>query len=184
MAYRKGARRLSDILHQRAKAAAPKVNTHAGGRRYTSREKHSGQWWAAGNGVGAVITIRSYSVIVIALLITASPAPSAQSGEIPNLDVKQLCVGIASQSTDPLAGGYPKVDFDRCMSAERDDREELTKVWSTFSASDKIHCVAEVKMGGESSYTELITCLEMARDVRALRTEQQGSVDPKKRERR
>jgi hypothetical protein len=26
-------------------------------------------------------------------------------------------------------------------------------------------------MGGDSSYTELLTCLEMARDVRNLRTE-------------
>ncbi len=26
-------------------------------------------------------------------------------------------------------------------------------------------------MGGESSYTELLTCLEMARDVRTLRSE-------------
>ena len=29
-------------------------------------------------------------------------------------------------------------------------------------------------MGGESSYTELLTCLEMARDVRAMRAEQLG----------
>jgi hypothetical protein len=27
-------------------------------------------------------------------------------------------------------------------------------------------------MGGDSSYTELITCLEMARDVRAMREQQ------------
>ena len=32
------------------------------------------------------------------------------------------------------------------------------------------HCVNETTMGGLSSYTELITCLEMARDVRALRS--------------
>jgi hypothetical protein len=28
-------------------------------------------------------------------------------------------------------------------------------------------------MGGDSSYTELLTCLEMARDVRTLHTESQ-----------
>ena len=32
----------------------------------------------------------------------------------------------------------------------------------------------ESKMGGESSYTELLTCLEMARDVRAMRLDQEG----------
>jgi hypothetical protein len=32
-------------------------------------------------------------------------------------------------------------------------------------------------MGGDSSYTELLTCLEMARDVRALRTESEEPRD-------
>ena len=31
------------------------------------------------------------------------------------------------------------------------------------------HCTNESRMGGELSYTELLTCLEMARDVRAMR---------------
>ena len=31
------------------------------------------------------------------------------------------------------------------------------------------HCTNESRMGGDSSYTELLTCLEMARDVRAMR---------------
>jgi hypothetical protein len=33
-------------------------------------------------------------------------------------------------------------------------------------------------MGGESSYTELLTCLEMARDVRALHSEAQKPTAP------
>jgi hypothetical protein len=98
---------------------------------------------------------------------------SARSDEIPNLDVKQLCRGIASQATDPLAGGEPTVTFDRCMSGEQSDREALKKVWSTFSVDDKKHCTAETKMGGESSYTELITCLEMALAVRSERINSQ-----------
>jgi hypothetical protein len=32
-------------------------------------------------------------------------------------------------------------------------------------------------MGGDSSYTELLTCLEMARDVRTLRTEAKEPQD-------
>ena len=32
-------------------------------------------------------------------------------------------------------------------------------------------------MGGLSSYTELITCLEMARDVRKLRSEMTKGID-------
>jgi hypothetical protein len=44
----------------------------------------------------------------------------------------------------------------------------MIKEWTSFSADDRTHCTAEAKMGGESSYTDLLTCLEMARDVRAL----------------
>src|SRR5262249_8157317 len=61
--------------------------------------------------------------------------------------------------------------------SEQATREQIKKEWSTFSASDKSHCVALAKTGGESSYTELITCMEMARDVRKLHEdEQKGSA--------
>lgn len=49
-------------------------------------------------------------------------------------------------------------------------REEIKKKWPAFSAADKQHCVTLAKTGGESSNTELLTCLEMARDVRILRS--------------
>ena len=42
-------------------------------------------------------------------------------------------------------------------------------------------CINESVMGGEASYTELLTCLEMARDVRAMRLQQSKSSGDKKR---
>ena len=60
--------------------------------------------------------------------------------------------------------------------SEQAIRDELVKQWPSFLAADKTHCVNEAVMGGESSYTELLTCLEMARDVRAMRTEQENAV--------
>ena len=39
-----------------------------------------------------------------------------------------------------------------------------------FSVADQRHCVTLATTGGESSNTELLTCLEMARDVRVLRS--------------
>jgi hypothetical protein len=50
--------------------------------------------------------------------------------------------------------------------------------WSTFSADDSRHCAAEATMGGESSYTDLLTCLEMARDVRKLHGEAHSASAP------
>jgi hypothetical protein len=51
----------------------------------------------------------------------------------------------------------------------------MIKEWSTFNSDDKTHCIAETTMGGESSYTDLVTCLEMSRDVRQLRSETNSS---------
>ena len=67
-----------------------------------------------------------------------------------------------------LEVGLQQTGFDQCVQSEQAVRGDLKKEWSTFSTADKSHCVALAKTGGESSYTELITCMEMARDVRKL----------------
>ncbi len=116
--------------------------------------------------------MRSYFMpaIAIAMIMPAT----ARSDDIPNLDVRPICRGIASQSADPLATGL-QATFEQCVQAEQDVREQLKKAWPTFSAADKRHCVALATTGGESSNTEFLTCLEMARDVRGLRSEAASS---------
>jgi hypothetical protein len=97
------------------------------------------------------------------------PIAGAQADEFPVLNVEPLCRGIASQGADPLQVGDPSVTIKQCLEAEQQDRETIKNEWSTFSASEKKNCIAEATMGGESSYTDLVTCLEMARDVRKLK---------------
>jgi hypothetical protein len=78
--------------------------------------------------------------------------------------------GIAEQGgvtfRDPAVAQQKK----NCIEGEQAVRAQVLKAWSSFVADDRTHCVNETTMGGLSSYTELITCLEMARDVRALRS--------------
>ena len=105
-------------------------------------------------------------------------AAAARADDVPFLDTAPLCKGIANQSS--LQEGFRKVSFDECMKAEQQDRDQLSKEWSQFSASDKTHCVTETTMGGESSYTELMTCLEMARDVKELDASAQQPDDTPK----
>ena len=88
---------------------------------------------------------------------------------VPTLNVEQVCTGIAQQggvTFHDSAIGQEKKD---CLDSEKAIRDELVKQWSSFNGADKVHCTNESRMGGESSYTELLTCLEMARDVRAMR---------------
>jgi hypothetical protein len=115
--------------------------------------------------------------MILAKLLAISAqflVPVAATGSVPHLNVEQVCEGIAKQGgvtfRDPAVAQEKK----NCLESEEAIRAELVKQWPSFSAADKTHCVNESTMGGESSYTELLTCLEMARDVRAMRSEQRG----------
>src|SRR6476469_6993709 len=78
---------------------------------------------------------------------------------------------LPSQSADPGVGQRNQTEtFQQCIDSERVVHEQLKREWSNFSAADKRHCVTLATTGGESSNTELLTCLEMARDVRVLRS--------------
>ena len=104
--------------------------------------------------------------VATVLAVVCLSGLSARSDDIPTLDVNPVCRGIAMQGE--LEAGLQQTSFQQCVQSEQAVREEVKKEWSTFSTADKTHCVALAKTGGESSYTELITCMEMARDVRKL----------------
>jgi len=102
---------------------------------------------------------------------------------VPTLNVDQVCTGIAEQGGVTFHDSAVAQEKKDCIDSERAIRDELAKQWSSFNASDKVHCTNESTMGGESSYTELLTCLEMARDVRTMHNESDSSnaVSPKAR---
>jgi hypothetical protein len=102
----------------------------------------------------------------IAMVMIMPAILSARSDDIPTLDVNPVCRGIAMQGE--LEAGLQQTSFQECVKSEQAVREEIKKEWSTFTTADKTHCVALAKTGGEASYTELISCMEMARDVRKL----------------
>ncbi len=91
---------------------------------------------------------------------------------VPALNVEQVCQGIAQQGGVSFHDTDISVEKKNCLDSEKATRAELAKEWSSFSPADKTACTNELTMGGDSSYTELLTCLEMARDVRTMRTEQ------------
>jgi hypothetical protein len=115
----------------------------------------------------------------VMLTIVPTIAWAASDG-IPKLDVRPVCRGIASQSADPGVGQRNQTEtFQQCIESEQAVLEQLKQGWSAFSAADKRHCVTLATTGGESSNTELLTCLEMARDVRVLRSAASGAETTK-----
>jgi hypothetical protein len=101
--------------------------------------------------------------------------PVAAGDRVPQLDVEPVCKGIAEQGGVTFRDPAVPQEKKNCIESEQAVREQLVKQWSSFSADDRTHCINETTMGGESSYTELLTCLEMARDVRTMRAEAAAS---------
>jgi hypothetical protein len=119
----------------------------------------------------------SFLKVSIASIAIFTSTLLAESDDVPTLNVEPLCRGIAAQAANPTEIGGPDLTFKACVTSERAVRNDLAKSWPTFAAADKGHCVRLANTGGESSYTELITCLEMARDVRKLHSNYTKGID-------
>src|SRR5437868_3922460 len=81
--------------------------------------------------------------------------------QVPTIDVVPGCRAAA-----PALG--VKVDVDSCIRSEQNAREQLVAQWSKFPAADRDACYSLTKMGGNGTYTDLLTCLEIKRDARLL----------------
>jgi hypothetical protein len=90
----------------------------------------------------------------IVILTSLHPIPVADT--VPKYDVTREC-RAESNGAKPLQ--------DRCEEDEKQALNKLRTEWAQFSASAKSQCDRETNIDGSPSYVELLTCLEMERDV-------------------
>jgi len=82
--------------------------------------------------------------------------------QVPKLNVQPSC-RAASQGSIGLAQ-----DLNACLQSENRARTEVERQWGEFAAADRTSCIGLTTTGGGGTYTELLTCLEMSREVRRL----------------
>ena len=100
-----------------------------------------------------------------ALALVAQLTVAVADG-VPRYDLKPLCRGITQQGgMSLLPNQSPRKDYKSCIRSEMAVRRQLVKQWSTFKASNKANCIGENSAGGLSSYTGLLSCLQMAKDA-------------------
>lgn len=95
--------------------------------------------------------------VLIAVFAFAVPGLASAADAVPNLDVKKSCQG---GSDTPAA-------LDSCLKSEADARAKLVANWSLYPADQRKVCFSE---GGTelASYVEILTCLEMYKDLKTL----------------
>jgi hypothetical protein len=90
----------------------------------------------------------------------AKRAPSHRaSGGVPNFDLATTCRG-ASAGIESAPG--------TCLNDEESARAELAKGWNGYAPAERARCSELSGMPGFQSYVELLTCLDMAAQAKAL----------------
>ena len=93
---------------------------------------------------------------------------AAWPDEVPVLDLNPICRGIAQGAAGAGERGGPDLSFVSCVRSEQAVRKRLVKTWSKYAPGDRQHCVAETTMGGLASYTNLLGCLNSAREAHKM----------------
>ena len=97
-----------------------------------------------------------------ALFALSLAAPAFAADGVPRLNVRPTCHPIdASDKTI-------RIDTERCLKTENDAHEQLVRQWADFPAADRALCTRTATLTSMASYVDLITCLEMKRDVAKL----------------
>jgi hypothetical protein len=122
----------------------------------------------AGRRFSMTKTMLFGSFVASALVLAATGGSAfAQSGGVPVLNVRPVCRGIAQQAGTPGEVGGPSLGYRQCIRSEMAMRRKLVRRWSRYTPDEKANCIGD-EMGGEGSYTDLATCLQMARAARKL----------------
>jgi hypothetical protein len=112
--------------------------------------------------------------LVVIAAFSAQAAASvlaAGAGALPAIDVRKSCE-MSEKSLVQIFGKETFITVDNCLRQEQGARQTIIDNWPTYSASDRQHCLDPKAY--MPSYVEWLTCLEMYRDVRQLRTEPKG----------
>ena len=99
-------------------------------------------------------------LLSLAVVTLGSQPMVALADEVPTFDVRATC--RAESQDDPGAGVAAT-----CMPQEQNARETLASQWTQFAPQSRTNCTQE-QFGATRSYVELLTCLQIAKEVKSL----------------
>jgi hypothetical protein len=89
---------------------------------------------------------------------------------VPVFDVGPHCHRIASEAE-------PVGDERACLQMEESARARVAEQWPHSSPADRSYCRQLTTLGGEPTFTELLTCLELQQEAKRLRERENGTTD-------
>ena len=91
---------------------------------------------------------------------------AAFADEVPAFDIRKSCKADVQAYQSNASG---QASSTACLRDEEGARTTLVSQWTQFAPENRTRCVRMVGDGAASqSYVELLTCLQMAKDVQGL----------------
>lgn len=100
--------------------------------------------------------------MILPVLLVGTQLTIAVADSVPEFNVEPSCRAAANGDIGI------KQDLSSCLEDEKGARAQLAKEWSGFTTADRGLCTRLSRTGGAPTYTELLVCLQMARDARKL----------------
>ena len=94
--------------------------------------------------------------LVITVALSGTAALAQPGDEVPSFNINRNCSSEAAEGADI------QQTMANCVRDEVNAKKQLDQEWSKLESNLKRECVEESTIGGDQSYVELITCLEMS----------------------
>lgn len=96
--------------------------------------------------------------VLLACLFLIPPAMARPGGRVPSFNVQRNCGLEAEGATNA------QLTKKSCVQDEVQAKKQLDRRWAKLGPKAKGECVGESSIGGDQSYVELLTCLQMTSD--------------------
>ncbi len=103
--------------------------------------------------------VRAELLFLVAATTLGLP-PIAFADEVPTYDVRATC---RVEAQDVASAGTAAA----CVTQEQQARESLVSQWGQFAPESRTTCM-QAQAGFSPSYVELLTCLQLAKEVKGL----------------
>ena len=101
---------------------------------------------------------------LLTLAVMGSQLTTPVSYRVPDVNVERLC---KSRSADNKIMHEPdSQSVADCVREEAGAKQDLTKIWTQTDRLIRDRCVAEAAALGTGGYIDLLSCLQMADDIR------------------
>jgi hypothetical protein len=112
--------------------------------------------------------MRSFMSLAVLLLLVVPPAFAVE----PEIDVKAVCNARSADARDLQIP--PDQSDEDCVRDEETARRQLGALWASTSVSIRNRCQADARSLGTMDYFDLLSCLQIAEDLKSVPEEQIG----------